>query len=160
MKRWHVAAVALVLLLMGLVVPAQAAEPPDEGVKLVTTTETPKTTQAGKTFCTYQTMYNVFDQALWTWKNCRYWEYDGTQVTNKPAFTGKFTRTPLGQYWVYDGIVDTSQWWSNCSGNHDHSCHTRWRMGKMRLVVAGQDIQTVYPDIQVKVGWQGQWWVR
>jgi hypothetical protein len=160
-KRWHIALMMIVLFLMGLVVPAQATEPPSErsvGVELVTTWETPKVTAAGKSICATQTMTNVFGQTLWTWKNCRYWEYNGTRVTNAPSFTATFTRTGLGEFWVYDGVIDSSAWYSNCSGNHNQSCHTRYRMAQMRLVVAGQTIQSVYPWVRVKVGWQGQWW--
>lgn len=147
--------VLMVLAVLFMALPAQAGER-DEGAKLTVTVEEWKTTQSGKTKCAVQTLYNVFDQWLWKWTHCRYWEYDGVKVTNAPGFTRDFDRSTIGQYWVYDGVVDTSAWWSNCSGNHSHSCHTRYSMGKMRLVVGGYDVQTVYPWLRMKVGYYGQ----
>lgn len=159
MKRWHVALLVLVLFLMGLAYPAQAVEPdPSEGVKYeVTYGERIGIDAVGKTVYGQIQMFNTFGQLLWTWRVTRYWTYNGTRVVTAPGPTITATKTGLGALWQYDGVIGSSGYWINCSGEHAHSCHYQFRQGKWHAELIGIGIQWKYPWISMKVYHDGRW---
>jgi hypothetical protein len=152
----------MVMVVLGTALPAAAAAPPEpellakQQVASIATTQTVSTSASSSTISKTINAYNALGQVIWSWKLARYWEWDGTKVTSAPAFDQTVFIAAWAYGWDFYGVVgDPVAFWSNCSGNHGHSCHTRKKQVQFKLVITGQTIQNELPWIRMKVKYNG-----